>query len=120
MERQGPIPLVYIGGLNGNKCAMIPMFARERRRVTELDADKTAAAAMARAGFDPAALVHFIDREQPEDPRCPPDRATRIAWLQEAIRNLAPANYVESGDFNRVQQELLPAPENPPTLRRAQ
>jgi len=73
VERQGTIPLVYIGGLNGNKCALIPMFAREMRRVTELDADKTAAAAMARAGLDPAALVRFIDREQPDDPRCPPD-----------------------------------------------
>jgi beta-barrel assembly-enhancing protease len=117
----GTIPLVYIGGLNGKMCAtMIPTFALERRRVIELDADRTAAAVMSRAGFDPAALVRFIDREQRDHPRCPPDRLTRIASLQEAIRNLAPATYVESGDFNRVQLELRPPPEKPPTLHRAQ
>ena len=120
---KGTIPLVYIGGWNGNLCLMLPAPAIEERRDIELNADKAAFAAMLRAGFDPAALVEFVAREQNADPRCPPDRATRVAAMEEAIRNLPRATHFESGDFARVQQALRPAaaPQTkPPTLRRPQ
>lgn len=90
----------------------IPMSLLRQRRGMELRADTSAAAAMARAGFDPAALLRYIQRVQPSDqPTSPlPPRAKRIAALRKAISTLPPTAYTgNSQDFSVVQKLARPA-----------
>ncbi len=71
---------------------------------------------MSRAGFDPAALLRFIERVQPPDAKAGvnahfddqsvspyPPRAARIAALRKAIRELQPGAYADGGEFNIIQ-----------------
>jgi predicted Zn-dependent protease len=112
----GTIPIYFASGLSLEGLeALIPADAPTRWRGIELQADASAAAAMSRAGFDPAALLRYLERVQPLDrPRSPfPPRAARIRALQEAIRNLPPAAYTESDEFYRIREHLRPTPEAP-------
>ena len=100
----GTIPIYFASGLSLEGLeALMPVDALTRWRGIEFQADASAAAAMSRAGFDPAALLRYLERVQPPDrPRSPfPPRAARIAALQEAIRNLPPAAYKESDELYR-------------------
>jgi predicted Zn-dependent protease len=107
------IPVYFAGGSGGEE--LLPADLLDQRRGIELQADASAVVAMSRAGFDPDALLRYIDRVQPFDrPRSPfPARAARIATLQEAIRNLPPAAYTKSDEFYRIQGQVHPAPEAP-------
>jgi predicted Zn-dependent protease len=113
------VPIIFVGGNDG----LIPLAIIGKMRAKALQADADAVRMMSSAGFDPAALLRYIQRTQPPDePHSPlPPRATRIAALEEAIRDLPPAFYSESGDeFYRIQALARPAPSNrpPPSLLR--
>ncbi|HTX37462.1 MAG TPA: M48 family metalloprotease [Bryobacteraceae bacterium] len=90
----------------------VPMFLLRQRRAMEFRADTSATAAMSRAGFDPAALLRYIQRVQPSDqPNSPlPPRAKRIAALRKAISILPPTSSTGSSDeFSAVQKLARPA-----------
>jgi predicted Zn-dependent protease len=96
----GTIPLFFgTDSLDGGGALM-----SAQRHADELEADAIAVPLMSRAGFDPAALLRYVERRQPLDrPDAPfPIRADRIAGLQQAIRDLPPANYSESDEFHAI------------------
>jgi hypothetical protein len=70
---------------------------------------------MSRAGFDPEALLHYIERVQPPDRRTSPfpARDARLAALRQAIGEIPAANYTTSGEFRTVQ-DLVRAASAPP------
>jgi predicted Zn-dependent protease len=107
------IPVVFVDNFGGD--SGLPLSLRSRAREGELQSDAAAAPLLSRAGFDPAALVRYIERVQPH-----PDLA-RIESLREIIRELPPAAYSESGEFNRIRELARPTPPKPatpPTLLR--
>ncbi len=122
-SKAGTIPLLFLDSGDG---ILMPHDMLEQRRQSELRADPSAILLMSRAGFDPAALVHYIERVQPPDhPQSPfPTRADRLAALQSAIRELPPASYSQSDEFHDIQEQVrlfYPAPlklQSPPTLYR--
>jgi predicted Zn-dependent protease len=117
----GMIPTVFVGGWGDS--LLIPAAAVDGWRLMQLQADTSAAVAMSRAGFDPAALVRYIERLQPPDRRYSafPPRASRIAALEQTIRDLPPSANMQSGEFQRIQELARPAPSKPrpPALRRS-
>jgi predicted Zn-dependent protease len=114
----GTMPFMFVEGFAGD--SVFPTGAFDQRREMELQADTSAILSMSRAGFDPAALLRYIERVQPPDrPRSPfPARADRIAALQKAIRDLPSASYSESDEFYAIQEQVRPLPPSPPTLIR--
>jgi predicted Zn-dependent protease len=90
----------------------------------ELQADATAAQALSRAGLDPAALLHYIERLQPADRpnavfNAMPPRDARIAALAQILRELPPAAVPASSNFAGIQERARPkADTQRPTLRR--
>jgi len=86
----GSISIIFIGG-------------DPPPRAMELETDIAAVRIMSGAGFDPAALLQYIQRRQPPD-------AERIAALQEAIRDLPPVGLTDSSEFHRIQAIVRPAP----------
>jgi predicted Zn-dependent protease len=120
----GTIPTVFVGGWGDSlliPAAAVTVLNLDRWRTMELQADTTAAVAMSRAGFDPAALVRYIERLQPPDRRYSafPPRAARIAALEQTIRDLPPSANMHSDEFQRIQELARPATSKPrsPTLR---
>jgi predicted Zn-dependent protease len=101
-EQPGKIPLILVSGT----ASFLPSSALEQYRQVELDADQRAVAIMSRAGFDPEALVRYLDRVQLESGvRSPlPARSERIAALQRVIRGLPLANYSQSEEFYEIQE----------------
>jgi hypothetical protein len=63
------------------------------------------------AGFDPAALLRYVERRLPVDrPGIVfPIRADRIAGLRQAIRDLPSAVYSESDEFHAIQEQVRAA-----------
>ena len=126
-RNSGAIPLVFIGAAGHDEPILLPAGLQQAQRSAELEADRLAVAAMARAGYDPAALLTYIDRLQPAatDPNplrsAMPSHDERIAGLQAAIQALPPATYsLDNAEFRAVQEEvrrLMPAltDEWPPT-----
>jgi predicted Zn-dependent protease len=114
----GIIPVFYVDSFDSG---LMPGMI-DHRRERELQADTSAVLLLSRAGFEPAALVRYVERVQPPDrPRSPfPARADRIAALQKAIRDLPPASYSESDEFYTIQERVrsLPPLSPPPTLLR--
>ena len=111
----GTIPIVYGDSFNN---VPMPAGVIDRRRERELHADASSILLLSRAGFDPAALLRYVERVQPLDrPRSPfPARADRIAALQKAIRDLPPASYFQSDEFYAIQEQvrsLRPPPPRP-------
>jgi beta-barrel assembly-enhancing protease len=134
------IPLIFLGGWAGHSTNQdagmaIPLGFLQFQRASELEADHDALPMMARAGWDPEALVRYIEREQPEpDPRKPgtkarifsslPAREERLAALRKALEDLHPQGNSPSPEFAAVQADVRrlnagrTPPEVPPTLRR--
>lgn len=102
----GSIPVMTIIGESFSGTEP-PPFARQQRQI-ELDAGKTAVLAMSKAGFDPAALLRYIERVQPS-----PERDTA---LKQAIQNLRPATYSESDEYARIRA-LIPTPPRSSALK---
>jgi predicted Zn-dependent protease len=128
------IPLIYVGGWAGScSPALIPRSMLKIQRSHELEADLLAVQTMARAGFDPMALLRYIQRVQPPSAPGPekvssalPDQDQRAANMRWIIEKLPPASYpAPAGEFTSVQQELLRLTERqaplqaPPTLKRS-
>ncbi len=112
----GTIPVVYFDGFD----SVLPIGMIDRRRERELQADASAIVLLSHAGFDPAALLRYVDRVQPLDrPRSPfPARADRIAALQKAIGGLPLASYSRSDEFYAIQEQVRRLRPPPPTLFR--
>ena len=112
-------PLIFMGGWAGN-CAeglAIPRGFLDQQRSNELEADVLAVEPMARTGYDPMALVRYLERVQPT--------TGRIANLRPAIETLPPANYAAPSDeLTAAQHEVRRLTESParskapPTLKR--
>jgi hypothetical protein len=108
---------------------MAPWVLAERRKI-ELQGGKSAVLVMSRAGFDPAALLRYVERVQPPDAKAGvsshfedqwfstfPARADRIAALQKALRGL-PAALVgrRVRSFARFKSRCVPASEVPKSV----
>ena len=109
--RQGATGPMFYGSLN-NLPIRIPAGPRDSIRAWELQADADAAPAMARAGFDPTALLRYIERTQtkPENAAVGafstlPPRDERIAALQGLLRNLPPTSSPSSEAFTSIQEQ---------------
>jgi predicted Zn-dependent protease len=130
-------PLIYMGGWTGYGMRQgnelgVPLSMLQMERRFELDADRLAAAKMAEAGYDPAALARYLDREQaaydaqvrnPQFARVPP-RAERVEAIRAVIGGLPMQSYPSHPGFEKVQEEVRrlaasaePA-KKPPTLGR--
>lgn len=111
------IPLIFLGG--GRSCGdelLIPLAYVPILRAQELEADEAAVRALASAGFDPKALVQYIERLRPKEKQ-------RLDGLRSRIESLPPANYsAPSPDFVNTQTEvrhLMDRRAQPPTLKRS-
>ena len=70
------IPVVYVGSAAGSaiprdNTLVLPMKLRAKSRAYELEADRLAVGIMSAAGYDPAAFVRYVEREQPSDEATP-------------------------------------------------
>jgi predicted Zn-dependent protease len=77
-----------------------PLALLQLKRRMELDADRLASAKMAEAGYDPAALARYIEREQPSSDEAShsafaplPRRAQRVEAIREVIAGLPAREY---------------------------
>jgi len=129
------IPLIFVSGWGGGcpSGLAIPMGFLASRRSAELEADVLAVGTMARAGFDPRALVHYVERV-PVRPKGSvsavfsplPGREPRLATLSAAIEKLPSVEYAAAppDEFAAVRQEvrrLMEQPvrsDSPPSLLR--
>jgi predicted Zn-dependent protease len=130
------IPLIQMGGWNGSTIRQganaVPTGFLAFQRKNELESDQVALRILSTAGYDPQALVRYIERVQPADPplRNPmasyPDKDQRLAALQTAIGQRPPAAYSAHPGLDAIQQEvakLFPRPakgpaKTPPRLAR--
>jgi predicted Zn-dependent protease len=119
MNQLATVPLIFIGGsgdfgddgVSGyNQTALLPVAALTTRRQYELEADQVAVKAMAAAGFDPNALLSYLERVQAprsNELSALPHLATRIANLKEAIQNLSANDWhISSESFHSMQDEV--------------
>ena len=117
------IPLIYAGGWQIRDAAqvLVPVGFLKFQRANELEADREAVPILAASGYDPAALLRYISRVQPEATgqaivfSAMPARDERIAAIKKAIQKL--------DDFSRIQDAVRsampkPAEQRPPTLKR--
>jgi beta-barrel assembly-enhancing protease len=131
------VPLIYTGGWTGyaireGYSITIPLAFLQQWRKFELDADRLAATKLGAAGYDPAALARYIDREQvrfdesvleTKFAQLPP-RAVRVDAVQAVISGLPQQSYPPRPAFAEIQDEvrrLAGASETtkkPPTLVR--
>jgi len=76
----GSVPLIFLGGWTGgdSQGLAVPRAFRAIQKTYERQADRDAVRAMSGAGYDPAALVRYVSRVQPDD--------ERIALMEAAIR----------------------------------
>ncbi len=107
-EGGGMLAMMYFPG--GDPPGLVaPADVRDKIRAIELQADRDAVARMAAAGYDPAALAHYLERVQlPANERSLlPPPAERVAAIEEAIRKLPSRKYAAlSGEFDRIQALL--------------
>ena len=94
IANQTTIPLIYIGGWPRAESIMIPVAFRKFWRACEFEADRVAVSTMAAAGYDPAALLRYIRRVEPELTEAKqanssmPAHAQRVEALEKAIGSL--------------------------------
>jgi predicted Zn-dependent protease len=108
------IPLVFIGGIGGNgDNGLMPVAYLKTHRQHELEADQVAVKAMAAAGFDPSALLNYMDRVQPPETEesqqssTLPPRSVRLSNLRKTIQNSAASNSrSDNGSFRAMQDEV--------------
>ena len=117
------VPLIYMG--HSHAYGVVPMGFLKFARAFELEADKLAVGITAAAGYDPAALIRYVNRMQVDrgDPNTSalPPVAERIAALTEAVRALPQRTYPARGGFAAAREEvqrLMNQQTEPPTLRR--
>jgi predicted Zn-dependent protease len=115
----GKLPRISISGRICEEQQTVPQSQEESRAqvyVKEvhdmaLDVDTLAIEAMSRAGFDPEALVRYIERVEPTTHIASttlPGRDERLAAMRSAIARLPQSTYVTHDDeFTAIQEELL-------------
>ena len=118
------IPLIFMGGWGGScsEGTAVPRGFLASQRSAELEADALAVQTMARAGFDPKALMRYLERLQ----GAAPGRDERVAALLAAMEKLPKVTYtVSPGDeFASARQEVRSLTERtvhtkvPPALMR--
>jgi len=110
----------------------IPLGFMASQRSAELEADFLAVQTIARAGFNPRALVEYLRRVQVQPAGAIskaysplPDRDQRLAAMLSAIEKLPTVDYaaVAPAEFAAARQELRSLtkpgrPQHPPTLMR--
>jgi predicted Zn-dependent protease len=116
------VPLVFDGGRSDG---LSPIFPPKEVRARELQADLLAVQVLSESGYEPAALLRYVQRRQPDATMARvfsalPPKADRVAALEQAIAALPPRTYSESSEFPAIQAEArrLVAPEPPPEFRR--
>jgi predicted Zn-dependent protease len=119
----GVVPLIFIGGFAATCAggAAIPRAFLNSQRSAELEADVLAVQTMARAGFDPNALVRFINRVQkgatPQfNANSPmPDREQRVAAMRTTIDTLPPNEVTteRTPDFTSAREQVRRLIEQP-------
>jgi predicted Zn-dependent protease len=116
-------PLIFMGGWVCSGGLPTPAAFLASQRSAELEADVSAVHTMARAGFDPNALVRYVERVQvqPTGPTSKvnspiPDRDERIAALLGTIENLPKVDYAvaPTDEFATARHEALRLLEEPP------
>ena len=112
------IPMIYMGGRagsaieHGNRMA-IPMNMLALSRSYDLEADSLAVGMMSAAGYDPAAFVRYLEREQPSDDATGtkwsalPGRAERLRAVRTAVESIPPRAYERHAGFDSIQAEVL-------------
>jgi beta-barrel assembly-enhancing protease len=94
----GNLPLIFMGGCPESHA--VPLGLLPTLREQELEADALAAAAIARAGFDPAAFVSYLEREHV------PERAQA---LNPIVERFPASDYIETtSQFIAVQERIAP------------
>lgn len=105
----------------------IPLGMLAFQRRVELESDTLAARLMSSAGYDPAALARYIDREQALHDAQPnrwsplPTRTQRLGAIQAMIDRLPPRVYEPHSRLEAIQIEvhhLTPSTKTPPSLAR--
>ena len=129
------IPLIFAGGWGGgcSEGVSIPVGFIASQRTAELEADRGAVQTMALAGFDPEALVRYIQRVQPPSDGTAkghtsvPDRDSRVAAIRSAIEKLPSMGVraMQQNGFAAAREEMRPfaqtplvRPDTQPTLLR--
>jgi predicted Zn-dependent protease len=109
----GTIPLWMSDAAAPSAGNRMPIGILQLQRGYEREADDRAAPMMAGAGWDPKALVGYIEREQPSAYTVTaavfsalPPLEERIADLRKSIGNLAPRDYSTSAEFAAIQAEV--------------
>jgi predicted Zn-dependent protease len=94
------IPLIFMAGWGCSGWLPVPAAFLASQRSAELEADVSAVQTLARAGFDPNALVRYVERVQvqPTGPTSKvyspiPDRDERITALLATIQKLPKVDY---------------------------
>lgn len=131
MTGQTGVPLIFVGGGDCGSDAppLRPLAIVSQQRGYERDADAAAIQAVARAGFDPGALVAYVERTQPPQPAgnaalysTTAGREQRIAAMSAVLAKLPPGRYEAAGPaFTRVRDQVrsaLPPPHPAPSLKR--
>lgn len=116
----GTIPLYFAGDLS-NASGFLPVSALKEWPAIELRADTAAVIAMSAAGFDPLALLDYIERVQPVNAIFTPlpPRAERIAALEKTIRELpSRASFIEDSSEFSMARALARADSEPPARPR--
>jgi beta-barrel assembly-enhancing protease len=107
-QRSGPA--IYFGSTQDR--GVIPMGSLPRLVQMESKADASAVPVMARAGFDPSALLRYIERLQSADSVASkyfsmlPPKSERIAALQEALRDIPAAPSTSSDAFTTIREQV--------------
>jgi predicted Zn-dependent protease len=110
----------WVGGCSGGPPIPVAFLASQRN--AELQADLLAVQIMARAGFDPEALVRYVERVQDRPSGTMsrtyspmPDRDERVAALLATMETLPKAAYAAAplGGFVRARQEVRRLVEHP-------
>ncbi len=128
------VPIIYMGGWTGDatrqgQSLAVPLGLLQMWRKCELDADRLAASKMPAAGYDPAALARYVDREQAsydehsQNVFSPlPQRKQRLEAIHAVIGAFPAQVYPPHEGLDKIQEEVrrltasvLPA-KQPPTL----
>jgi len=109
----GTIPLIFMGGETWPALGGIGQL-----RPFERQADEQAVKMIAEVGYDPEALVRYIERVSPTD-------TERLDAIRKAVGDLPPqaSSVVDSSEFQKIREKVTPDRGSrrydfPPTLRR--
>ena len=107
------VPMVFLGStrqlaLDDSPVVALALLAFQRR--FEKEADRVAVQVAAKAGYDPSALVRYIERVQPAAGSgaggvrsAVPERESRIAGMWEVIQTMPARSYHAGMEFASIQ-----------------